>query len=144
MRAEEKERNLSTQLLWVLVASACAACASAPLPTPKQRYIEAVNHKLAGDAERSTDTLLALAHDAKDTRAGRRARATLTGGGLTGWASLATLATLAGSFLQSEGSGSKGPQEEPGGTLQDLYRAQTEFSVKHQRYCRTFDECQWS
>ena len=57
----------------VLILLLVAAC----MPTPKERYLQAVNKKMNGNAQGYYEDLLALAHDAPDSRAGRRARATL-------------------------------------------------------------------
>ncbi len=65
----------------LLVATLLAGCGHAgSSQSPSDRYRAAVDAKLAGDGAAYWRELVALAHDAPDSREGRRARATLTSG----------------------------------------------------------------
>lgn len=65
------------QTLVVTCLLSLAACAGAP---PRDRYVEAVKARAAGDNKAYYDTMVELAHDAPDTRVGRKARANLNSG----------------------------------------------------------------
>src|SRR5262245_37664482 len=87
-------------------AVAAAACAGPQQLAPKQRYVAALKRKHAGDAQGYFDDLLALAHDAPETRAGRRARAVVASGGLVSevamWAAVASV-VLGGGAVAGDG-----------------------------------------
>ncbi len=63
----------------VLLLCAAAACTVNPR-TARERYVEAYRYKAAGNAKHYRTALVALAHEAPETRAGRRALATIEGG----------------------------------------------------------------
>lgn len=112
------------------------------VPTPRERYVQALNKKMSGDAQGYYEDLLALAHDVPDTRAGRRARATLASNSALSQAYvLGVLAAVAApSFrgLQAQGARS---QAEMG--LRGLSTALRAFHAEHDRYCVSFEECGW-
>ena len=63
---------MAKRLTLLLLAATTLACAG---KSPKERYIDALNQRMAGDSKAYFDGMLALAHDEPDSRAGRRARA---------------------------------------------------------------------
>jgi type IV pilus assembly protein PilA len=103
-------RRLSFLLL------ALAACG----PKPEEQYIMAVDARMNGDAQAYYDSLLELAHDEPDTRAGRRARATLSSSGLyTQAAVVGVLAAIAVPNFMSFSARSR--QAEAKSNLKALY-----------------------
>lgn len=121
-------------LLMMLPLIACA-------PTPKERYIQAVNQKMSGDAQGYYEDLLALAHDAPDSRAGRRARATLANNAwLTQALGLGLLSVAAKPLLDTLPNASAVSVEAGLRSLSDALHA---FQREHERFCVTFEECDW-
>ena len=71
-------RSLTLSVVAVVFATACGPKATGK--DPRQRYLDAVQAKIDGDSAAYYRGLVALANDSADSRAGRRARATLTSG----------------------------------------------------------------
>ncbi|MCK5687760.1 hypothetical protein KAI87_00755 [Myxococcota bacterium] len=115
-----------------------ASCASTP--TPRERYISALNYRMAGNTRAYHDTLMRLALDAPKSRAGRRARASLGGGSmLTTVGALGVLSAVAiPSFMKFQ---SRAKQSEAKAVLMGLALAQASFYAENQRYCESFSEC---
>jgi hypothetical protein len=132
-------------LRWMLLAAA-TGCAGSEALTPEQRYVEALKHKVDGDARGYHDALIALAHEAPDSRGGRRARATVQSSGwltsLMGWGTAAGLVAWVVPALRSTDA-LTAIAGEPEALLGELRDKQMEFFELHQRYCRTFVECGW-
>lgn len=120
-----------------LAAAMLGACA----PAPDVRYKAAVAQKFAGDAKGYYDGLIALAHEAPRSRAGRRARATLRGNDV--FADLAVLGAVAAVALPSylTGTGAASQTEAKSG-LRAIGVAQAQYFAEHGRFCRTFAECE--
>lgn len=74
------------------------ACGGA---TPRDRYVEAVKARAEGDNKAYYDAMVELAHEAPDTRVGRRARANLNTGMLGSFYWLAVLGSLVG-YLEAD------------------------------------------
>lgn len=86
----------------VLCLVLLAACGGA---APRDRYVEAVKARASGDNRAYYDAMVELAHEAPDTRVGRKARANLNTGM---FGSLYWLAILGGGlagYLDSDGVG---------------------------------------
>ena len=56
------------------------SCQQSRQLTPRERYVQALNYKMEGDRKAYYDELIALAADEPESRAGRRARASLDSG----------------------------------------------------------------
>ncbi len=123
-----------------LLLSAALLAACGPKLNPRDQYLRGVNQRLAGDAHAYTDTLIALAHEAPESRAGRRARATLqSGSAMTSVAVIGILAAIAiPNFLKFS---TRAKQSEAKTTLKMLYTAQKAYFAENGRYCRNFTEC---
>ncbi len=124
----------------VLVALVLTACGSRL--TPKERYVQALNHRLDGDPQACFDELLALAHDEPESRAGRRARATIQSGGvMTQVAVVGVLAAIAiPNFLKFQ---TRARQAEAKSNLEALHAAQRAYFAEQNRYCTSFQRCGW-
>jgi type IV pilus assembly protein PilA len=124
---------------FLVLLSLCSCAGSA---SPRERYVNALNQRLEGNSKAYYDELIALAHDEPDTRAGRRARATLRGSDLATTASvigvLAAVAVPNFSKFQS-----RAQQSEAQAGLKSLYVAQKSYYGETQRYCTTFAQCEW-
>jgi type IV pilus assembly protein PilA len=73
--------NMRCATSFLLLSSMLVGCgpkAAPPVVDPRARYLEAVNARLSGDSAAYYGILLALAKESPDSRAGRRARATLS------------------------------------------------------------------
>ena len=127
-------KNLSL-LVVVAILTACG-----PKLTPRERYVQALNHRLDGDAKAYTDGLIDVAHDVPDTRAGKRARATLQGGGLmTGVAVVGILAAIAiPNFLKFQG---RAKQAEVKSNLKAMFTALKSYYAEKGKYCTSFQQC---
>lgn len=128
-------KQIALGLALVLVASACASS------SPEERYLDAIQKKLDGDQRGFYDDMMTLAVEESDTRAGRRARTAVTGGG-----EVLVLASVAGilaaaavpNFLAFQ---SKAKQSSAKAGLKSMFTAQMAFFAENGRYCRTFQEC---
>lgn len=137
-------RNLSlpSSILFCFMASAAVLAACGPKPSPRQRYVRALALDLEGNSEVAYDELIALAHDAPETRPGRRARAILTGGSMI--TDLGVLATLASVALPSLGTFSQQSKRASAKVaLRDVAEAEHAYFATHNRFCVTFEECAW-
>lgn len=129
----------SIAALLFAATAALAACAQQRL-TPKQRYVRALNHKLQGDAQAYQRDLISLVYHAPDSRAGRRARATLTSGSLLPMvALLGVVAAIAVPSFERFRQRVKHTEAQP--NLKALAVTMQAFHAEHQRYCTTFAEC---
>ncbi len=130
---------ISSLFVALVVGLGLAGCAQQQL-TPKQRYVHALNHKLQGDAQAYQRELIALAHDTPDSRAGRRARASLTSGSLL--STVAVLGVIAAIAIPNfEQFSRRAKQTEVQPQLKALAAAMQAFYAEHRRYCATFAEC---
>ncbi len=113
--------------LTALVSLTVAACG----PKPEERYIGAVDARYNGDAKAYYEELLLLAHEEPDSRAGRRARATLSSSSL--YTQAAILGALAGTAVPNfMAFSARAKQSEAKQNLRALYTwQQVEFSDKH-------------
>lgn len=107
-----------------------------------ERYLDAIQKKLDGDQRGFYDDMMELAVDEPETRAGRRARTVVTGGGaelllLAG----AAMAVGAASYLVGYRVETSALQQSVQQELASLSAAQAQFFANNQRYCRTFEEC---
>ncbi len=122
----------------VTLGSACAS--TGPKRSPKQRYYDALDKRLSGDAKGYYDGIIALAHDAPDSRAGRRARAMLQG------ADLYTLAAVGGvlgaiaipSFIKYQ---NRAEQTEAQTQLRGVDVAQQAYRQRHGVWCQVPSAC---
>ncbi len=123
-----------------LALPALTACTTAQ--SARERYVHAMTLEVGGHSQAAYDELIALAHDAPNTRAGRRARTILTSGSLvTDVAVLATLASVG--FPGFEGLSMQGVRAEARIALRDLAEIQHSFAAANGRFCTTFEECGW-
>jgi len=128
-------------LALVLVAAGGLGACGATL-SPRERYVGALTLQLDGDSAAAYDALIALAHDAPDTRAGRRARAILTGGSLL--ANVAAVVTLGSALAPGVGGfGLESRQAEARVALRELAKAEHAYFAAHNRYCVSAEECAW-
>lgn len=126
----------------LLMCCAAAACAApvAVVP-PDATYVQAVQHRAGGDAQGYYNSLLALANGQPQTRAGRRARATLRG---TDWlAQGLALAALGGALAPAVRDV---PPPDPRQShvkrqLRGLAELQQRHFADHGAYCRAFADC---
>lgn len=125
----------------VIALSLTAACASSgPRRTPTARYYDAVDKRLEGDTKGYFDGLLALAHEAPNSRAGRRARAMLQG------ADLYTLAAIGGvlaavavpAFMKYR---NRTQQSEAQTELRGVDVAQQAYRQRHGTWCPDANAC---
>jgi len=91
MRAIELIRRLP--LAAALLVASCGHARPPSDESARRRYLEAVDARLDGDSERYMNELIALAHEAPNSRAGRRARATLAQGGVVEFGAMVAVAT---------------------------------------------------
>lgn len=70
--------------------------------TPRKRYLEALDQRSAGDVAGFHETMLALAHEAPQSRAGRRARAYLRDSPVTWLATAGALAAWGWPILRDD------------------------------------------
>jgi type IV pilus assembly protein PilA len=128
------------KILFAALALSLVACG--PKLTARERYVQALNHRLDGNPEAYFDEMLALAKDEPETRAGRRARATIQSGGMmTQVAVVGVLAAIAiPNFLKYQ---SRAKQSEAKTNLKGLWVAQKSHFAETGRYCTTFQECGW-
>lgn len=123
----------------LLLSTGCAVSGE----EARERYYGAVERKLAGDARGFHDELTRLSLDAPETRAGRRARSAVAGGvdAVTGFAVVGILAAVAiPNFIKyQKQSAAAGLKAE----LRSLAVQMEVYRAEHQRYCRTFAECQF-
>ncbi len=121
-------------LLLVLAAAACG-----PQGDPSDRYLRALNAKAQGDAETYFDELVALAHDAPDSRAGRRARAMLQGPDLFTYSMVAgVLSAVAIPNFRRFKERARAMGAKTG--LHAVYVAERSFYFENTRYGRSFAE----
>lgn len=122
-------------------AGLLAGCASSTAKrTAKQRYYDALDKRLAGDAKGYFDGLISVANDAPNTRAGRRARAMLQG------ADLYTMAAIGGvvgavaipAFLKYK---NRAQQSEAQTELRGVDVAQQAYRQRHGTWCPSADVC---
>jgi type IV pilus assembly protein PilA len=108
--------------------------------TPRERYVQALNQRLEGNAKGYTDGLIAVAHEAPDSRAGKRARATLQGGGLmTGVAVVGVLAAIAiPNFIKFQ---ARSKQSEVKTNLKAIYVTLKSYYAEKDKYCTSFQQC---
>lgn len=97
--------------------------------------------KLDGDQRGYYDELMRLAVEEPDTRAGRRARAAVTGGSGVLYAAAAAGIAAAVAIPSFQQYQAKATQAEAKAKLQQAYAAQMAFFAENNRYCRTFEEC---
>jgi type IV pilus assembly protein PilA len=128
------------KILLSLVALSLVACG--PKLTARERYVQALNHRLDGNPHTYFDEMIALAHDEPDSRAGRRARATIQSGGMmTQVAVIGVLAAIAvPNFLKFQ---SRAKQSEAKANLKGLFTAQKAHYAETGRYCTSFEKCGW-
>ena len=143
MRPER--RPFVALLALVSLAPACAtapavpAVPATPTASPRQRYVTALQHRLEGNSKAYFDGLIALAHEAPDSRAGRRARAMLQGSGATALWAAGTLAAIAiPNFLKYQ---SRAKQSEARQQLAALATAERAHSVVSGHYCASAAAC---
>ncbi len=127
-----------------LSLGACAGETSA-----QARYLQALQQKFAGNAQAYYEQMLALADSASETRAGRRARATVVGDDRL---SDVLLVGLGATFLSppdapaptvsEEGASETLLSVEAQTQLRLIAAAQKRFYRQHGRYCATFTECE--
>ena len=121
----------------------CTACGGIQ-QDPTERYTRAVINKFEGDYAGYQREMVALAHDAPKTRAGRRAHQTLVGGPSV------YEAAFVGSMLASAAIPNfikfraRAKQSEAKANLKALYTAQKAYFAQHGRYCTTFKECNFT
>ncbi len=122
------------------VALCLSACATSPTPrTPTQRYYDALDKRLAGDSRGWFDGLVALAHEAPDSRAGRRARSMLQGTDVTTLTMLGSLAAIAiPSFAKYQG---RAQQSEVQTQLRGIEVAEEAYRQRHGQWCPTVGDC---
>ncbi len=119
-------------LLLVPVLLACG-------PKPEERYLAAVNRRLEGDARGYQAELIALAHEAPDSRAGRRARVILQSGDLFAQAGL--MGAVSGILLPSAlRFSARASQEEAGRLLRLVATYERAHFAAHQRYTAELPE----
>lgn len=129
-------------LLALLVCCGASACAAPVLAVPPDvTYVQAVQHRMGGDAQGYYNSLLALAQEQPLTRAGRRARATLRG---TDWLAQGLALAMVGGALAPAVTG--GPLPDPRQShvkrqLRGLAELQQRYFADHGQYCRTFADC---
>lgn len=124
--------------LGLTVAFLASACGSTK---PEERYLDAIQKKLDGDQRGFYDDMMTLAVEESDTRAGRRARAAVSGG-----VDIITLAGVAGvlaaiavpNFLKFQ---AKAKQSSVKSGLRSLFTSQMAYFAENGRYCRSFQEC---
>ncbi len=124
--------------LCILVASVLlGACGTL---SPRDRYIKALDYKLEGDAQAYQNELFALALEEPNTRAGRRARATLSGGGLmVPIAAVGVLAAIAiPNFLKFQG---RARQSEAKIQLKAIFTCLKAYYAESGRYPTKFSQC---
>ena len=126
----------------LLIVAACTLAACGPKLAARERYVQALNHRLDGDPQTYFDEMIALAHDEPESRAGRRARATIQSGGMmTQVAVIGVLAAIAiPNFLKFQ---SRAKQAEAKTYLRSLFSAQKAYYAENGRYCTSFSECGW-
>jgi len=116
----------------VLVASACTGAKQAG-PSPRDRYMTALEKRLNGDARGYFDDLLALAHEAPDSRAGRRARGMLQGGDFWTIYAAGMAAALAVPAFQKYTA--RAHQSEPRERLLSIHMSEQVHRSRHGSYC---------
>jgi len=138
-QAPPRRWGLPSVLPLVLALGGCAA-APPPRPDPRDRYYAAVGRWLAGDARGCEDGLIALAHEAPDTRAGRRARATLRGGDLyaTAYVGGILAAIAVPQFAKYQARARQ--REAPTGLMQ-VQVAQMSYRERHSAWCPDVTAC---
>ena len=117
--------------------------------SPQARYVQALQQKFSGNAQAYYDQMLALANDASETRAGRRARATVVGDDRL---SDVLLVGLGATFLNPpDATASTEAEDNASETLLSveaqtqlrlIAAAQKRFHQEHGRFCATFTECE--
>ena len=138
----------SVCLVLGLCGGASLAACVGELP-PQARYIQALQQKFAGNAQAYYDQMLALADSASDTRAGRRARATVVGDDrLSDFLLMGLGATF---FNPPDAAGPSASDDSASQTLLSveaqtqlrlIAAAQKRFHQQHGRFCATFLECE--
>ena len=130
-------RPMAIALVGLLLTSACA---SAPPPDPYERYLEALEHRMEGDSQAYFDTLIALAHESPNSRAGRRARAMLASGDFTTVVAVAgVLAAVAiPAFVKYQ---QRARTSEASANLKQIALVQQMFRAQNGRFCTTVAEC---
>ncbi len=131
-------RFLILGLSLTFVVSACSATTAAP----RDRYIAAINAQQNGNAKTYYDGMIALAKDAPDSRAGRKARANLSGGGMvTQMYVVGVLAAIAiPNFKKFQG---RAKQSDAKTNLRSLYSAMALFQIENGRYPHSSSELGW-
>lgn len=124
------------------IAALITACGTgASRGNAEQRYMDAIQLKLDGDQRGFYDEMMRLAVDEPDSRAGRRARAAVTGGMGVMYAAAAAGILAAVAVPEYVEFQSKAKQAEAKSKLQMAFTAQQSFFAERGRYCRTFQEC---
>ncbi len=121
------------------VAALLAGCGSR-IASPRDHYLKALLARETGDAAAYQQALLEVATLAPDSRAGRRARATLGGSDmLTNAYVVGILAAIAiPNFMKYQ---TRSRQSEAKATLRALALAQQAYKAQQGRYCKSFVEC---
>lgn len=137
LRTQKFDRPLRC-LLFACITACAARCT--PALTPEQRYRQAVQRKLAGDAQAYYDALFELAAEAPHSRAGRRARATLRGSDILG--DLTVLGAASGVVFPNFAKSTKenGTAEAQQG-LRTIALMQRNYFAQSKRYCPSFVTC---
>ena len=117
------------------------AVACTPGDSQRQRFFAAVNARLEGRPQESHEILIALAHDAPESRAGRRARAVLNG--QDPWIPAAMLlgTLFAVADAQSATHLQRASQNAGEEGLRALVHAMQAHHDKHGVYCTTVASC---
>ena len=139
-------RRSLTALICCALATACAGSGASDKPpqlSAKARYVRALGHRYDGDSVAYYNELIALAHDEPDSRAGRRARATLASADPT--VGLMLLGALAAVAIPSfEKSRKRAQTEGVKAALEEIMMRQHAYYAEHQSYCTTAEACAWT
>ena len=127
--------------LFALMSYLMVSVGCTPQVSPLERYEQAVGARWAGDSKAYTKHLRALAHEAPESRAGRRARATL--GASSQWSTLSMVGVVAAvavpNFMKFQ---KKSVQSAAKVHLRALATAQQIHQAEKADFCRTFAQCQ--
>lgn len=124
------------RLAFVIAATMLSACATS---SPRDRYVEALNLGLDGQHQRAREHMLALAHEAPSSRAGRRALATLLS---EDFALLIAAGTVLSGLRIAPWAPTAAVNDAPvAEALSLLATALERYRKDHGRYCRTWTEC---
>ena len=132
------------RLPWLLLALCCGvlACAAPVVAVPPETvYVQAVQHRFGGDAQGYYNTLLDLAQQHPESRAGRRARATLRG---TDWLAQAMALGAVAQVVAPMYTGVAVPDPRQSAAkrqLRSMAELQQRYFADHGHYCSSFAEC---